>query len=184
MSENGKVFDWGEVLGSDTDSEGPDLVALREIEGVTDIKIPTGFVGITLNYPRTKRFLNANSNAQKHIYNLWFRSFKNTFDILDSHEFEFHYEYCKTGQIHLHGFIPIYQKEFFINGLLSDLAKAALQYLPAKYQNFNENCLFPDCFRYRCPSMCLQYYENNDDVEGKAGFKHWKNYIRKSQPQK
>lgn len=166
-------LDYSDIIESDSeDGEVRLLVEPRQTAGGGI----TGYLGFTLNHPRTVKFLNASSQQQKNIYTKWYNSFKNTF-AFDS-ESVMVFEYCKTGQVHCHGYITM-KGNYFTNGAVSDLTKAILKFLPSKYNKFNENFLFDKFNRYRCPSIVVQHYTPNEDDNTISGIKHWKAYINK-----
>lgn len=170
------TIDYSDIIGSDFDTESehcevPLLVEPRKIQG---------YLGFTLNHPRTVKFLNASSTVQKKIYTLWVLDFKNTFGITSQDDIEICFEYCQSGQIHLHGYMKV-QKNGFINGFVSDLTKSILKYLPNKYFKYSEASLHPSFHRYRCPSVVVQWYDSDETIEGKGGISHWKTYIKKQQ---
>ncbi len=131
-------------------SEVPFLGAPRKI---------TGYLEITLNYPRTALFLKKNSTQQKALYSKIWHYIKNACGIPDESPFVF--EYCSTGQVHLHGYISLHGK-YFIMGAISDIVKSILNSLPKKYCMFKEGSMYVDYERYRCPSCCVQHRDNID----------------------
>lgn len=170
---------------SDSDSEQNQLEADLELGllgSLAQPKMPApfGYLEVTLNYPRTASFLKMCSVKQKILYSkIWHhvRSFQvqpGMVFVDDDYEFE----YCKSGQIHLHGYLPIYKKEYFIEGILSDVAKLYLEGLPKKYNKFNDVHMFPDLHRYRCPSICLQHDNMSIPTEVER-FERWKSYMTK-----
>lgn len=182
-----KQFDWTGILdGSDSEESSPSTPKLKLGVGHSlgsptpkSRGTPKCYLGFTLNYPRTVKFLNANSMQQKQLYLKWYKSFVNTFNI--EPESELCFEFCKTGQIHAHGYIAIYIDKYYISGLVSDFTKSVLSHLPPKHNKFKENCLHTEYNRYRCPSIVIQYYTNDEKLEGPSGITHWKQYIKKTQ---
>jgi len=175
-------IDWTDVLGSDSsDDEIIESKARAFLGSPRQISVvPTGYLGFTLNYPRTTKFINANSVQQKTLYNNWIMSFKNTLGMQNDTDCVFRFEYCKSGQVHAHGYITLYAKDYFINGAVSDFSKAVLSHLPCKHNKFKEGCMYPDMFRYKCPSVCIQHYDaDKKDETDKSSIEYWKQYIKK-----
>lgn len=184
-------MNYDDIIGSDSDREiiyekniSPKEIHIEnsEVQYLVELREKVqGYIGFTLNHPRTLKFLNARSNVQKKMYLLWFMEFKNTFGHTEKDsECDIIFEYCKSGQVHAHGWIRIKDKGF-VNGFISDFAKSVLQFLPKKHMQFKEACLFPQYQRYKCPSCCIQWYDNNLEVMGPEGITHWKTYMKKSQ---
>jgi len=163
---------WDEVLAGEENCGPHPLVEDRKNPGVQ-------YMGITMNYPRTKAFLNLNSVKQKELYKKLFYNIKNTFNIEPEHEFKF--EFTKHGQVHLHGYIKLDIANFYIAGALSDMSKAYLQCLPLKYRQFKEADINIEYRRFRCPSLCLQYYDKEGDINDPSTITYWKAYINKEQ---
>lgn len=196
---DGKPVYWYENCETDSDSDSsssscstsadrPLLVAdpqhpavrpltQKDIDDTGALVMNGGFIQVTLNHPRTKTFLNMSSHQQKELYAKIFRVLKNTITI-DPHS-DYTFEYCKSGQVHLHGFIQIPdEKRVFVLGAISDVAKKYLSLLPGSHSNFNERNMYGKFLRYRSPSICLQYaMENNSWLEymNKAQINHLKN---------
>lgn len=137
--------------------------------GSTSPNFPTTYFEVTINYPRTKAFLNKTSEKQKQIYRLIWHNIKCTLGQPESTDFTF--EACKTGQIHLHGYIGIKLENIIPAILICDLAKNILKCLPKKYANFNEANYYPDYKRFRNPAICIQ---NSSSID------KWKEYIYKN----
>lgn len=117
----------------------------------------------TLNHPRTKAFLNASSQDQKKMYMKILFNVKNFNGIIPD-EVKYVFEHCESGQLHLHTQIKYTIKHnFHINGLVSDFAKSVLKYLPLKYQQYKEACLFSNLNRYRDRGLCVQYFTQDND---------------------
>jgi len=171
-------IDWADILesGSETESEPCAVLdSTRQNNGVNNIS----HYGITINYPRTTKFLNLDSRGQQILYNKVWHNIVNTLGVpIDS---KFTFEYCQSGQIHLHGYISINSKHY-IYGAISDLAKAIHRQFPGTRKNYKEGALMPLFKRYRFPGLCIQYYDDYDsNADPKANFSHWKKYIEKEQ---
>lgn len=161
------------------DSENEASLALGR-ETPEKVPIPKGYLEITLNYPRTVSFLKMNSMRQKVLYiKIWshIRATLNQYSIIFRH-CDYEFEYCKTGQIHLHGYIPVYEDKYFIEGIISDVVKRYLEGLPRKYSKFNEKNMYPELHRYKCPSICVQHDNLSDPIESDR-FERWKQYMIK-----
>lgn len=131
---------------------------------------------ITYNYPDTLLFRNASSKVQKEIYTKLFFNTK-CFNGLKPYREEFHFEYCKSGRVHLHGILQYkINHEFHINGLISDFAKNVLTYLPKKFSQFKPAAIHPEWNCYTVPSMKIQYKRSDDPY-----IKKWEEYIKKDQ---
>lgn len=142
--------------------------------------LPRGYLEITLNYPRTVSFLKMSSVKQKILYiKIWshVRATLNHPDVIMRHS-DYEFEYCKTGQIHLHGYIPVYTEKYFIEGIISDVVKRYLEGLPKKHSKFNEKNMYPEFHRYKSPSICVQHDNMSDPVESDR-FDRWKKYMIK-----
>lgn len=166
-------FEWGEILAnSDNESEGagdsfssPSPPAKRPI---------TGYLMITLNHPPTRLFEQAPSHVQKQIYSKQWHQIKNTFGIPD--ECQYVFEYCKSGRVHLHGLISLHCDRYFVMGAVSDMAKAYLNLLPRRYEEFKSRCCYPDFSRYRSPQITVQHAEATS-----AYVDEWRIYMQKQQ---
>lgn len=109
------------------------------------------FLEITLNLPRTAAFLKSNSFSQKKIYsnkfNLIISALLNTYGTS-----RYTFEYCRDGQIHLHGIIYLAPNVIYCPvGLLSDAVKAYLNTLSPKFRVFKPGA--------------VRYYDNDNTVK-------------------
>lgn len=175
-------INYDSIIGSDSEECGEVLSLVEPRQNEATAESPAcGYIGITMNFPRTKAFLNASSKKQKeHYYKLWFNIMNTLGFPKDS---KYCYEYCKSGQIHLHGYISIHRK-CFVMGALSDLTKAYLKLLPPKHQQFRESYMYDKFSRVRCASLCLQWYEpegEHNDKDDKSSIEYWRAYIIKQQ---
>lgn len=177
-----KFINFNDIIGSDADSESEDMrgtfLGSTSQNASIPVKLPKPkfmcYIEVTMNYPRTPTFLKLNSIRQKELYKrLWFNT-KNIPKICIKSEMVF--EYCKSGQVHLHGYVILDHSEaFHILGLISDYVKNYLSLLPNKYDKFNEASMFEKYERYRCPSICVQYKEGLDSLV------LWEKYMEKCQ---
>lgn len=130
-------------------------------------------LAITLNCPRSKRFLSLTSEEQKRAYrSMFMKLVEYKIEFLDEMEYDYEFEYCKTGQIHLHGWISYgTTKVLSLAGLVSDTVKRYLR-MPMIRQVYREKAYFPTLQRYRSASICVQICDDEY-------FDHWKNYMIK-----
>lgn len=140
------------------------------------------YLEITMNLPRTPTFLKADSDKQKALYTTIFNKTFNCIPMvkLAKHK-EFIFEYCKSGQIHLHGYITLNDDvKYNAHGLISDLTKRYLECQPKKYSKFSENKMYTfdngDTVCYKTDSLKLSWKNNQD-----SRFDEWLNYIQKAQ---
>lgn len=143
----------------------------KELSIMLPLVKPHGVFEITLNYPRTASFIKKLSGEQQRMYIKMWDILKCSCGMPMASGVKF--EYCKSGHVHLHGYLIPSMTTYYIIGYISDLVKSYLRMLPKKYQQYNEKCMFSGYYRYRSPSICVQY---NDDPER---FKTWYNYIHK-----
>lgn len=168
---------------SDIESEASDLSVedAKNDDHIEEI-LPVGYLEITLNYPRTATFLKMNSAKQRMLYIKIWMILRGSVDFplagMEHAHSDFQFEYCKSGQVHLHGYLPIYKKKYFIEGIISDLVKLYLEGMPKRYSKFSESFMFPELHRYRSPSICVQHdnLQLNGEVER---MERWKTYITK-----
>lgn len=161
-----------EFLGLDLTKSNP----LENLDSNTD-REDRYRLEITLNYPRTAKFLRMTELEQKAHYRNWIDDsleiYKGRIEKAD-----IFFEKCRSGLFHVHMSITMVStKTFYIFGLISDVVKEFVFRLPKRYAKFdvlNYNCLFR---RYRCPSICIQYVEGDDQIR----CLHWEAYIRKDQ---
>lgn len=129
---------------------------------------------ITLNHPRTSKFVNMTSDEQRKLYD---KMFSKMMQHLPEPLCETHitkvYEYCKSGHVHLHACVEYkLSKAHFPMGLIADTVKRWLNQIKQVYQE--KNC-FTEFNRYRSPSITCQYFQNNK--ERKAV---WLEYMHKA----
>lgn len=169
-----KIIDWSEVLQKDSDSEetagSPSLIESRPASKASPTNATQGAcvehkvaLQFTLNYPRTVKFLNANSSEQKKIYAKILHNVKN-FNGFIPDEVLYVYEHCASGQIHMHcNLTYTIRQNFCINGLVSDFTKSVLSQLPLKYSQYKEGALNIEWNRYRDKGLCVQYFPASHD---------------------
>lgn len=146
------------------------LEEVRPPDGLPDV-----FISVTLNVPRTLAFCRMSSHDQKRLYiKLWENMMRSNRPIGWGCSTGYTFEFCKTGHIHLHGYI-IYKpnSKFFIQGLIADLVKAYKRSL-GKKAYYNDKSYYPEYVRYRDASICMQQ-ETGDRIN------KWLEYIKKDQ---
>lgn len=142
----------------------------------------TYFIEITFNYPRTPLFLKMTSEYQRKLYSRLWHNVVDRYKLSTERFYsEYVFEPCKSGQLHLHGFIRFdIGNMHFPLVLLSDIAKTYLNLLPKKYEKFHEVNMYAQYFRFRCPSICLQLRSSHDDnFHDRVNL--WQKYIAKMQ---
>lgn len=114
-------------------------------------------VEITLKHPYNKTWLQRLSAQQKKFYMKAFESLKNV-ALQNYKDSGYVFEYHKSGNVHLHGFI-VFEFTQMINpyGLISDIAKSYYAYLP-KSSYYNPKFLADKYQRYASPAVCVQFF--------------------------
>lgn len=133
-----------------------------------------GHLLLTISLPPTKMFLKKTSDQQKQVYRKLWHFVADTFKKRDS---GFVFEYTEHGRIHLHGYISLDMTERFIIGVVCDLAKGIIKYIPGKDNQFLEKRYFPQYYRYRSPAVCIQFCTEEDIVQRDK----WFSYMNKEQ---
>jgi len=155
-----------------------DLIIDGEVHRVVGPRQKTGArYEITMNYPRTSAFVLATSERQKKIYAELWRKTIAVFDSLTITKSRYIYEYCKSGHVHLHGYIDIELEKFYPVGGIADLVKTYLNLLPKKYQKYIDSKMSAEWARYRDNNICVQYVE----IDNKQRIHDWETYINKYQ---
>lgn len=134
-------------------------------------------IQVTINYPRTAKFLKSNSVQQKQIYKKLFEVLYHSMG-MNTLEYDFVFEACKSGQIHLHGWFEVEHSIRVPTVLLSDMAKQFLLYMPKKYSHFLEAHIYPQYSKYRAPALCMKYI-NPDDEEDIITQENYRDYMTK-----
>lgn len=202
-----KIIDWSEVLykSEDEEGEGKDVICSRsprrgeckalhnslcksehepptERSEVTTAPLGAGvenhaYVLITLQHPRTKKFLKADSKEQKAmLYRILWNS-KNFNGLRPELDSTYVFEHCKSGQIHLHAMLHYIVKcNFHIIGFISDIVKNFINNMPLCTIQFKEGFMFTKYQRYKSPPICVQYKSDTEDPEYKEFWeKHYMN---------
>jgi len=136
-------------------------------------------IELTLNHPRTAKFKRMDSEQQRAHYSKWLDQglapYKTKIKKL-----MICFEQCRDGTEHVHLDIELQTTaQFYPCGLVSDIVKNLLDFLPPKHgiKTFNlcnYNCLY---WRYVCPSICCQVR----DIEDRVRALEWEVYINKAQ---
>lgn len=86
---------------------------------------------------------------------------------------ELHYlEKCKDGIYHVHGKFQVIGR-YIIEGVLNQFVRDALKQIDGRLKTKWDECYYPRYYRYRSPSLCVQY---SDTLERKL---YWDQYITK-----
>lgn len=155
------------------------IYPLGEIPQVKD-EIKFHHIEITLNHPRTVAFVNSIQFRQKNIYLKIWSGIKEIYkDIIYDSDFKF--ENCRDGTIHMHGVLLVsFPQNLSRVGLISDMVKLALAYLPKKYNHFETSNIkyFDDdmTISYRCASTLIKICTEQEEQ-----FFRWYEYINKTQ---
>lgn len=136
----------------------------RKTQNSTDTSlVPTtgsdGILEVTLNYPRVPGFIKLNSTEQKNLYNVIFKRLVHGIWPGDctGDRYRREFEFCKSGHVHLHGWILCPKEKFYIIGIVADTAKRYLNMLPKRYDKYIDYNMCSEFNRYRSPMICIQY---------------------------
>lgn len=165
------------------ESEIPALGVSRSIREAfaEDDKVPSfpneAWIELTLNYPRTQRFLNMTTFKQKQLYRRLYDEIIHVYGLprLKWHEYTF--EQCANGHIHLHALICYKMRdEYYIGGLVRDVTITYLNCLVKRYRSYRDANYHCDWHRYRCPSVVCQYRSPDEVVR----LEEWRKYMKKN----
>lgn len=155
-------------------------VSLPELERKSSMIVTQGgHIEITINLPRSPEFTELISSKQKELYTLLWDEIKNVITL--SNQSEIAFEHCKSGHVHLHGYIAIDGDEKLIPiGAVSDVVKRFIvvynRYCkprPRDRQRYNEKSMFyMDCC-YKSPAILCRYKNDNNRLA------EWIDYIYK-----
>lgn len=181
-------FDYDDIIASSSSDEETsnsavstsrrDTAKLR----ITPSAPPHRYIEITLNYPRTATFLKYGSFEQKRMYTrLWNVIINNFTTLMRVNSSRAVFEYCRSGQVHLHGYLVIEPNtKYYVAGLVSDMVKCYLNELPKKYNKFVEKCIYyfddDNTVCYKCPSIKICHRTSQLDR-----FTEWEEYLSKQQ---
>lgn len=161
-----------ELIDSRTDPLGE----VREIPHENEFPNKCWFE-LTLNYPRTPRFLNSTTTKQKRMYFEIYNEILCTFNRTRILSHKYCFEQCKNGHIHLHALIWMKcRKEYYPNGMVRDIVVTALDAVPKKYKAYKDANLNPEWHRYKDPYICLQYRTPEEEDR----LLTWSAYINKN----
>lgn len=133
-------------------------------------------IGVTLNHPRTPKFLKATSDIQKKNYIKIFHNIvlKTRYSFLDKIFSDYTIEYNKDGNTHLHGVIKITTEiKGCVAGLIADIVK---HYHAMVRKCYNPKCYYPEYQRYRDPSIVVQYYDDDKSFEEYIAYMYKEDY--------
>lgn len=137
-----------------------------------------GFIEITITYPHTTNYLSMTSDKQKQLLSKIFNRIKGVIPVTHQAVVKYVFEYTKSGQIHLHGYVAIHDSlKLYPIGAVSDMAKVLLSLFPKKYSKFSTDSINGDWCRFRSTQGVIQYrYSHQIDR-----INSWKQYIEKHQ---
>lgn len=154
-----------------------DLVPCERSAKIEDSVFPSigGFIEITITYPHNLKYLRLNSEKQKLLLAAIFRNVICAIPNILHFNSQYEFEYTKTGQIHLHGFLELTNSaKVYSIGVVSDMAKALQASMPKKYNKFQECCLYTQYCRYKSHQGVIQYRATDDEH-----IPIWRSYIVK-----
>lgn len=169
-------FNYDDIIGgssSDSEEENNKSIVSSLVETMRNYTF-----AITINHPRCPIFLNVDSFKQKLIYMKVWGRMAYMCNVLERN---YTFEYCQSGQIHLHGIVTYqFDQVGSILGLISDIVKSFLPYLGIgvkanSVEGFKERNMFPQYMRYRSPSLCIQFLETDKAIND------WNIYMQKEQ---
>lgn len=136
---------------------------------------------ITLNHPRTKKFcldeIVDREKNQRAIYEQWIRmsTCLHPFSC-GSYTMKTAFEHCLSGDLHVHMDVEMeVPSPHYIAGVVSQVAKAFLCYLPKRWDRFSLLNYHPRFHRYRCPAVTVQYKRIEDELRALQ----WETYMSK-----
>nr|DAV46398.1 MAG TPA: replication protein A [Bacteriophage sp.] len=134
-------------------------------------------VAFTINCPRTHSFKKLQSNDQKRLYKIIIRKALDKMDKTIIGCYEYTFEYCKDGHVHMHGIVHMNKGNNMV-GYLMDLDRT-LRLIINKL--LNKKTPYKDCYndnfkRIQKPAYCLQLLLELENIE------HWYKYMYKDQP--
>lgn len=161
-----------------TDKEKSDEGLLGSPSSLFAIPEKGGFIEITISYPRTSHFVSLTSVKQKAMYSKIFRYIKESIIFTEIKDSDFVFEYSKSGHIHMHSYILLTADSVHCPiGIVADIVKVFLKYMPKKYDKYNDRHMFYKYIRYCSPPITVQYIFQ-DDIEGQS---RWYAYMAKQQ---
>ncbi len=147
------------------------------------VVVTGGFFEITLNLPRTEKFNSMLSSRQKDAYAFIWDYIKNVVNINSRNHYV--YEFCKSGHVHLHGYILLDDSVKHIPiGAISDIVKMFVKVYNRVFSSMNKRNILKYSDRsmwymencYKMPSICIHYRDKHDNER----FQEWSNYMQKN----
>lgn len=144
-------------------------------------KADGGFFEITLNLPRSSYFVGLVSDHQKQLYSSIWENMKNI--ITPDSNTDYTYEFCKSGHVHLHGYIAV-EKPLIPVGAIADIVKRFIKVynkivLPRKACDrlkYNQKSMFYVDSVYKSPAILVRYTAAKDTERQQ----YWIEYIYKT----
>jgi len=121
------------------------------------------YVAITINPPRTKWWTHRTSTEQGATLKLLLSRISNNLDLKCIKGFNYTLEYCKDGNIHLHGYISIPRGHVVSHaGLVNDIARVAHRTMPknAFCIPYHEKYYNHELGKYQAPCICIKMVDN------------------------
>lgn len=136
----------------------------------------SSIVELTLNHPRTAKFKKLTKDLQIQLYiHLFEFIIAKTPGVKDS---QYTFEECKSGFIHLHGYLYIeHTRSGSMEGLVLDIVRNFFTRMPKRYSVMRMDQFYPLFCRYRSPMILAQYRDGSDSTR----LETWKSYITKDQ---
>lgn len=130
----------------------------------------TSIIEYTINCPVNKTY---DKKKYADIMSKVIKAFPQGFPV--DKDTDFYFEKCESGKLHMHGMFRCKKQFYVIDGLVSDISKYILQAIDKRLShNFDKN-YYPNFYRYRTPTICVQYTDDPLRVL------HWEQYIKKTQ---
>lgn len=191
VSSYDELVDWKDIvanqpLGSGSPHKGP-MKPCKDglLHGEYCLPVRGGFFEITLNHPRTDKFALLTQADQKKVYSMAWSKLLSLLRLAhpaDLVEADYYYEFCKSGHVHLHGWMLLGNTcQIVPIGYVADLVKTWLNVLPSikyhNYKHYSDKSMSKVYCRYESPSICCtyRYLDETEDIE------RWKSYCLKSQ---
>lgn len=163
---------------SDCTSNGSDESGVvTSLGGTTpDFYVPSNALykasfGITYNFPRTKYWSFRTSCEQKLILGAVFRKVCNQVDVKRVKTYKMIFEFCKDGNVHLHGIINVranHKGDLPSSvGFVLDYAKIfyrVTRSLKLIHQQFNEKRYNSTFCKFTSPPLCIKYLNKDDAI--------------------
>lgn len=114
---------------------------------------------ITINYPRSKRFMSLSVQEQVQVYRDLWEKLLEKISFCGKKDNRYVIEFCKDGTPHLHGSITCYDMaNHYEMGVVSEVAKMIYLLLPKQYYKQYARGEYNHKFlRYKCHAVCINY---------------------------